>query len=215
MGRGRSRSSVEGSSGGASIGGYGMGHGHMRMRHHHRRGGVYVSTGPSILGYILFIILGLAFVGVGIWLLCGAYAWAPTSGTCVLNEQTGKWYYSTYEYVVDGQDYRERSDEGWEFPEEIDEVVTIYYLKSNPEKITENAPQTGAGWAFAAFGAVFAGLGVAITIQQSKRKNRTELDDKSEPSIQETPKPQKRKCSYCGATYSQDKKNCPKCGASQ
>ena len=213
MGRGRSRSSM---SGGPS-GGHRMGHGQVHVRHHHRhrRGGVHVVVGPSILGYILFLIVGLAFAGVGIWLLCSAYAWAPTTGTCVLNEQTGIWHYSTYEYTVDGQYNRERSEEGWEFPEEIGDNVTIYYLKSNPEKITENAPDSTGGWLMTSFGLVFAVIGVGAMLSQGKKKTSSREVAQSQPVAQEAPKSQKRRCSYCGASYGGEKRNCPKCGASQ
>ena len=219
MGRGRMGNSGGGGSRGS--GGFsggrrvGRSHSHTTVfvgsHGHHRHDG---GSGSPIVA----IIVGALFVIVGIGVLFGGFAQLFKYGTvdakCVLNEKSNSYYYSTYEYTIDGKDYRNRSMQSWEFEEEINKVVEIYYDKNNPNKIYEECPTSKGeaaliivgGFVFAAIGSLPVFLGIK-QLKGAKSGNGAELG--SSPAAQET----HTRCQYCGAKFNKNSDSCPKCGA--
>lgn len=226
MGRGRMGNSGGGSSRGFSGGGsrgssFGggrrVGRSHSRTTvivggHHHGSGSPWVGivVGAMFILTAVFIVIG------GISSLITSPQYLPVIAECVLNEESGGYYYTTYEYTIDGKDYRERSMQSWEFPEE-DQFVTIYYLKSDPSKIYEEAPETDKGGSVVM---IFAGLmcggmgtlALVLCLKQLKRENVSSVNRYSSNSI---PQDTSKKCAYCGAKYNKNSDSCPKCGASR
>lgn len=162
----------------------------------------------------LFIIVPSMFTG---------FKYAEVSARCIKNEEYSGWYYTTYEYEIDGVEYTSESQEGWEFPEVIGKNVTIYYLKDDPSIITEENPGfTSADLPILACGVVFVGAGIGLIFLNKKLKAKQASQQLSESntsiSIENNqPKAQvaeKTKCSYCGCKYDASLDSCPNCGAS-
>ena len=228
MGRGRSRSgsSSFGGSRGSSRSSVsrhsrsGIGH-----SHHHTtvfvggHGGVHVGTGGPgtfIFMAIIFIFFGLMALGFGIGMFAEAGRYASVKATCVKNEEVHGWYYTTYEYKVDGTEYENRSNEGWEFPEDVGAVVTIYYLKSDPNEITEERPgNIGAGIGLTVFSLIFIGAGGLLISQAVKRKGNIGTQSNNETTTNNEKIETYNKCPYCGSKYNKSSDSCPKCGASK
>ena len=237
MGRGRmgpsggsSRGGM-GSSGGSSRGGFG---GSSRVgRSHHRttvfvggyhHGHYYAGSGSPWVGIIvgaIFFFVGISVLFGGLSFLFDASKYSTVQAECVLNEKSYGYYYTTYDYTVDGVDYTNRSEQSWEFPEEIGKVVTIYYLESNPNKIYEEIPEDAdkSGSTFMIFGGLlFAGVGALTFVLCLKLiKNRKNGDDSSDQggSLEREEQPENRydRCPYCGSKYNKNSGSCPKCGA--
>jgi hypothetical protein len=159
--------------------------------------------------FMLFGIMGLCF---GIGLIAEACKWDSTLGTCLSNEKMHGWYYTTYSYQVDGTPYVSRSNEGWEFPEDENAEVTIYYLKSDPNEITEERPGSIAGGiGLFVFASIFVGAGVLLLKTAKKAKGKVSESLNSSPVEAKTDS--KIKCAYCGSKYDSNLNSCPKCGA--
>ena len=229
MGRGRSSSSG-GSRGSSSFGGGSRGISRSSVRsgsrsHMHSHTTVFVGgghhyhnrdAGPGtfIFMAVIFIFFGLMALGFGIGMFAEAAKYSSVNAKCIENEKVNGWYYTTYEYTVKGTEYENRSNEGWEFPEDEGAVVKIYYLKSDPNEITEERPgDIGAGIGLTFFALIFTGAGVLLIAQAVKLKNKasqstdeTTVGEKVENHI---------KCPYCGSRYNKSSNSCPKCGASK
>ena len=216
MGRGRSSSGGGGSRGMSSSSSFGGGSRHTTIiigggRHYHSHGkatkSAYIIASFFFLMFGLFLILGL------IAMVNEVNSFAPVQGTCVKNERVNGWYYTTYEYTVNGIDYRERSNEGWEFEEELGEVVTIYYEKDNPKNIQETKPELGDAWIAAVLAVVFTSVGVWLLVKGVKMKNDQEATVNKAPAIDNIPNNDGyTTCSYCGSKYKKELDSCPKCG---
>lgn len=212
--RGMSRSSFNSGSSSRRYGGGNrttviIGGGH----HGHYHGG---SAGPGtyIFMAVIFIMFALMGLGFGINMIAEANRYDSVLAKCVDNEKTHGWYYTTYQYTVDGNFYENRSMEGWEFPEDINAVVEIYYLKSDPNCITEERPGSiGGGIGLILFAAAFGGVGALLIRTAVKSKNK--LKSSSEGTPVEEKEETHIRCPYCGSGYDKKLSSCPKCGASK
>ena len=179
---------------------------------HHRYGSGNVRPGMFIFMAIFFIVMGMIPVVLGINYIAERFKYDSVNAECVLNDKVSGWYYTTYKYEVDGKEYRNRSEEGWEFPEEVGKIVEIYYLKSNPNVITEKRPGSLGGIGLLLVGLIFVGAGGLLILgikQSNKLKNGNE-----NKSAYSQPKAESR-CQYCGAKIGDDENSCSKCGASR
>lgn len=227
---GRGRSSSGGSRGSSSFGGGGRGSsrsGFGRTSHRSHttvivggRGSYYHSGGSPWIGIIvggLFCVVGILMFFGGFGILFDSFKYSTVKGECIQNEKAGGWYYTTYDYTVDGTDYTNRSMQGWEFPEDIGKVVTIYYLKSDPNVIYEENPvDRSESGILIFFGLVVAGIGavpLVLCIKEIKAQKSGGNSDGNTGS--EKQEEQSKKCPYCGARYNKNSDTCPKCGASR
>lgn len=231
MGRGRSTSGgsrgrmvSNGSRGGMSPGGgRGVRHGGSRTTviigggygSRHRGHGRPSKTGNIIAGIILLMFGAVLFTAL-ISSIIDANSYASVTGTVVKNEYVGGGYYTTYEYTVKGEEYVNRSQQSWEFPED-DDYATIYYEKDNPNNIVEEKPELGfANVIVGIMAVVFTGVGVVLLVQGIKMKKEDEVssDNSSNNSIPtSSSSEQYTRCPYCGSKYKSDLNSCPKCGA--
>ena len=228
MGRGRSSSggSSRGSSswggssrGFSSRGGRVSGRSHTTVfvgghGHYHSSGSPWV--GVAVGG--LFAFFGLLIVLFGIGTCFNYLKYDKVSATCVDNVKSQGYYYTLYDYTIDGKFYDNvRSNQGWQFEEVVGKTVTIYYLKSDPNEISEENPvDLTAGFIMIGFGLVFGGMGaipMVLSIKEIKAgKGVSSESENSKPTaVEETSK----KCPYCGAKYNKNSDTCPKCGASR
>ena len=199
------------SSGGVS---FSFGYHHHDHHNHHGHGG-YVSLGKtgSIILAIVFIFFGLMLAAFGATALVKRMQYGKVDATCIDNDYIDGWYYTTYTYEVDGVNYTSMSSEGWELSEIEGKTVTIYYLKSNPNQITELSPSNNKG-ILLLFGLIFTGAGVLVIVVKLKNKNKAadEVEESNENSSIVTDSNEKVSCSYCGTKVSNDKTSCPNCG---
>lgn len=103
------------------------------------------------------------------------------------------------------------SSEGWEFSEIEGKTATIYYLKSNPNQITELSPSNNKG-ILLLFGLIFTGAGVLVIAVKLKRKDKTEEVSDENTSIVTHFTNEKVTCYYCGTKVLNEKTSCPNCG---
>lgn len=232
MGRGSSSFGGGSSRGSSSFGG-GSSRGFSSSRSHGRRHShttVFVgghsyhssSSGSPWVGVCvgaLFAFFGLMIVLFGFGTLFNYFKYDKVSATCVSNEYSKGYYYTHYDYTVDGQFYDNvRSNQGWQFEEVIGKTVTIYYLKSDPNEISEENPvDLTAGFIMIGFGLVFGGMGaipMVLSIKEIKASKGTSSVGNvgSQPSVADEPS---KRCPYCGAKYNKNSDTCPKCGASR
>ncbi|MBQ9795738.1 MAG: hypothetical protein IJW36_02075 [Clostridia bacterium] len=187
------------------------GHGH----HYHGSGSPWIGV---IVGAI-FVLVGLFCVFGGFGQLFKSNDYASVSAKCIDNDYVSGWYYTTYEYTVNGTDYTNRSIEGWELPEDVGRYVTIYYLKSDPNVITEENPNDKAGAGIMiVVGFICAGMGaipMVICIKALKQKKTTDTNAGESASVEQPKEEPTNKCPYCGARYKKSSDSCPKCGASR
>ena len=216
-GRGMSRSS---SMGHGPRGGHGGGHRHTTVivgggHYHNGSGGNVVGI---ILG-IIFVMVGLFATFMGFVTCASSRKYGTVQAECIDNIYSGGWYYTVYDYNVDGKDYTNRSNEGWEFPEDEGNVVTIYYLKSDPNEITEQKPQgVGEGIVIILAGLVFAGFGsipLVVCIKELKRNKKAAANESTGETSETLKEETHTKCPYCGSRYKKTSDACPKCGASK
>ena len=227
MGRGGSSLGGGGSRGSSSFGG---GRGHSSFSGGRSRGshttviigghghGYYHTSGSPIIGIIvgaIFCMVGLGTVFGGIGEFFDSFKYSTVQAECVMNEKAGGYYYTTYDYTVNGVDYTSRSMVGWEIPEIEGNIVTIYYLESDPNVIYEENPASKTEAVIIIFaGLVCAGIGsipLFVCIKEIKRTKQTSSGD----SVEENPAKQEtsNRCPYCGGRYSKNSHSCPKCGA--
>jgi len=212
--RGRSRSSVSFSRGSR----WGHSHHHTTVivggGHHHGHYHGEASLGTFIFMAVIFILFGLGALGFGISLFVEAGKYSSVQATCLDNERVNGWYYTTYEYSVKGTEYVNRSNEGWEFAEDEGAVVTIYYLKSDSNEITEERPGSIAGGiGLTVFALIFIGVG-GLLIHQGVKSKKKVAQTQPDGAIEEKVETH-NKCPYCGSKYNKSSDSCPKCGASK
>ena len=171
---------------------------------------------------IAFVLMffGVIFLMVAVPSLFSGFDYGEVSAKCIDNDYVSGWYYSTYEYEVDGKEYKNRSQEGWEFPEAEGKFVTIYYSKDDPSRITEENPGvTTEDIVFVLVGLSCVAGGIGLIFLNKKRKAQNaqnqaeEIQDIGSETISSSTVP-KKKCSYCGCKYNADQSDCPNCGAS-
>lgn len=174
-------------------------------------------TASIVLG-IIFAIFGSIIMIPG-FIQCSQYfKYDTTTAVCVDNVYSHGWYYTLYDYSVDGKFYNDiRSNQGWEFAEDVGATVKIYYLKSDPSEISEDCPVSLVdGLWLVGFGVIFGGVGIAVLvsgIKKHKKSGNAEFDNveiSSSRTLDESPHTY---CSYCGAKYDKHLNSCPKCGA--
>jgi len=169
---------------------------------------------------ILLIIFGAIAMFVGVSSIFSGFKYSSVSAECVDNDFIGGWYYTTYEYEVDGVEYTSRSTEGWELPEIEGKIVTIYYLKDDPSVITEeNQGFSTDQIVWVLFGVAFIGGGIGLIFLNKKMKAKKQLEASSDnqSQLEDTPSDiepiSKTKCKYCGTSYDSNEISCPSCGA--
>ncbi len=222
---GRGRSSFGGSSGGSrgssSFGRRHSGRGFSNTTifigdHGHHGGGVSGSIVGIIVG-IMFIMSGLSVSFFGITECFNVNDYSKVSAICVDNEYSNMdgYYYAIYDYTIDGKFYDNvRSNQGWQFREDVGKEVTIYYLESNPNEISEDCPvSVSGGLLMVAFGVIFAAFGslpLIICIKSLKKEKIETVSGETKTSI---PEDTDVRCYYCGAKFNKKSDSCPKCGA--
>ena len=229
MSRGRSRSSSGGSSRGSSRSSFSSSsrsyHSPMRgnvviiNRHGGRHSGGSPVTAVIAIGimFLLFGLIALMLTIPNLWKKQEEYS--PTLGTAVSNSIDDGWYYTTYDYYVEGIKYRNMSQEGWEYPETIGRTVPIYYQISNPNIITEELPKKTnttapliAGIALTSIGIFFLIIGISLK-KASQHSTAEEVFSMPNSSSNQNTEETKTYCSYCGALIPTNKDKCPNCGA--
>ena len=169
---------------------------------------------PTIV--ICFIMAAIViFAGIG--LIISNMSYGTVNGTAVSNRDSGVGYYTTYTYTIDGKDYVNESDVGWEYSEDIGKVVTLYYEKDNPNVITEENPKTPVSAVVLVFviGISF-GVGAIVALKVHINRKNSSDDSSLDSGNYSNPEPSKEstktRCPYCGTKYTGS--TCPKCGAS-
>jgi len=188
--------------------------------HRHYGSGVTLSNSASKKILITFGVI-FAVIGVlgSILLPNLGENYLPVYAECVDNVyRNDGFYYTVYEYEVEGREYRSISNQGWEEKEVVGRTVKIYYLEEDPHEISEEIPENGslvgsviAILCFGGFGALMIVLGAKI--KNNKNEEVAETED-SEP-LEEQPKVEKSRCLYCGCRYDNGLSSCPQCGASK
>ncbi|MBR2970128.1 MAG: hypothetical protein IKC49_03635, partial [Clostridia bacterium] len=140
--------------------------------------------------------------------------YGTVSATAISNDYHWGYYYTTYEYYVDGKLYVEESDVGWELEEREGKVVTIYYLKSDPSFITEENPFSfGSGMIiFFTLACIASTITFAVLLKRCKSVQPANISSEEEPASE--PIDDRITCRYCGTKYDKSKETCPSCGAS-
>ena len=169
---------------------------------------------------IFLIIFGAIVLFAVVPSIFNSFDYGKVSAVCLENDKIGGWYYTTYEYEVDGVEYTNRSEEGWEFPETIGKNVTIYYLKDDPNVITEQNPgfTTADGiWLVIGIGFVAGGIGLIFLNKKIKAQKKLEEASQSQTTEQVLieKKDTKVKCPYCGSSYDNNETSCPNCGSNK
>ena len=183
-------------------------------------GGGYHHTSPfslNVVFAVLFFIFSIPFLIPSIFAVSDAMQYRSVKAVCIDNSYTSGWYYSIYDYTVQGKDYVSRSSEGWELPEEVGKTVKIYYSVSDPSEITENKPFTLGDVALVFLTLVFNGLGAMFVVfaVKIKKKEHSEVMSATSSSDNVSTTENDVKCMYCGSKYSKNLDACPKCGASR
>ena len=177
-----------------------------------------VSAG-KIVALVFLIIIGAISLIIGSGKLIVNSRWDSVQATCVSNSYKYHYYYTTYTYKVDGINYENESNTGWDLKEEVGAIVEIYYLKSNPNEIDELLPNDPTGATTATvLGSIFVALGIlllVLEIRKNKKKKNGELANNK--NLTENKLDDKLVCSYCGSKFYKRKHgnidNCPNCGA--
>lgn len=192
-------------------------HGGGHHGHYHGRSSVFSNWVLCVIG-IPFIFVGLSILIGGLVGCFGSFKYSAVSAEAIGNEKVGMYYYTTYDYTVNGKDYINRSMQSWEIEETVGNVVTIYYLKSDPNKIYEEKPNSLSEGILLIFGGLACGGMGAVplvfgikALKSSKNGDSSDLDSKEAETSRET----QNRCAYCGAKYNKTSESCPKCGASR
>jgi len=178
-------------------------------------------SGGSVIAWIvgiMFIMVGIGVLLGGIGSFFSSFKYDDVSATCLENDYHGGWYYTTYRYYVNGKEYVSESNQGWEEPERLNAVVTIYYEKDNPYEISEENPADASGAGIMVVsGLVTIGLGslpIVFAIKDKKKQKQPENNENiEEEPVVENPVDEHNVCRYCGAKYDRCSTSCPKCGA--
>lgn len=134
-----------------------------------------------------------------------------------------RYYFTRYNYVVDGQEYSAESLSGWEDPPEnettyIGSKAELYYKRTNPYEIYEvedkaNIPTFLALFEFFTFAFLIAGICVRVN-GVGKYQENPEWKRQVEEIKEKQELGGKSRCSYCGTIVEEGKTRCPSCGAS-
>ncbi|MBQ3502297.1 MAG: zinc ribbon domain-containing protein [Clostridia bacterium] len=227
MGRGRSSSGGGGGRSSSSSGGRGWSSSG-RGRHSGSRttviigGRRYYSDGGSagsnsfIPVIIFFIIFAICTLATGISTIAEASKYSTVNGVAISNRDSGVWYYTTYEYTIDGTEYVNESDVGWEIAEDEGKIVKLYYLKDDPNFITEEKPADMMGGVACLIisSAFIAGIVIFIRLEIKNRKKLKEGELVEVEQTSSKSSDDKIKCPYCGTKYDKNDSSCPNCGAS-
>lgn len=190
--------------------------------------GNHSSSGSSKAGLLIATILlllmaiGCTFATVSSFKSHNAYE--SVEAIAVDNTVISGWNYTTYTYVIDNVVYTNRSETGWEIPEKDNATVTIYYLKSNPNVITEEAPTSLTTCIVVlVISVALYGISAILIKQLLKRKPKEALAEVTEDgkaqggtTITETKTPDPISyvvCPYCGTKYNKALTTCPNCGS--
>ena len=136
--------------------------------------------------------------------LFNGFKYGEVEAKCLSNQKRNIWYYTTYEYNVDGEKYINESDEGWEFPETVGKTVTIYYLKDDPNFITELNPGLDtAGTIIIIISLILVGSGIGLIVLYNKKKHNGNTsedlgDFESDGDVEEQPKTEATKKVHYG-----------------
>lgn len=231
MSRGRSRSSSGSSSRGMSRSSFSSSsrsyhrpmHGNVVIINNHGGGhGGKTSTSALVAMGVFFALIGIILLAIAIPNIGkNQEEYSSTFGTAVSNTVDDGWYYTTYNYSVNGTQYRNMSQEGWEFPETVGNTVVIYYQVSNPNIISEEIPEQTdptpflvSGIALSLIGAFLIIIGIKIMKDKKTAVNEKTSNTHTESANHDTIKP-KSYCSYCGAQIPEGEHKCPSCGASK
>lgn len=172
----------------------------------------WISSDSSISGgvrnYITIIIFSLILLTIGIVQYVDAKKYLPTNAVCVENKLLNDYYYTTYEYEIDGIEYRNRSQEGWELPEIIGETVVIYYLKDNPNYITEKEQPTTINIVFIIIGVELTVVYGFLLVKNIKKEQQKKQEKEQEIKKYAT-------CVYCGGKCEITDTKCSNCGAAR
>ena len=174
---------------------------------------------------ITFIVLAVVFRFDAVY--------AQTGGVATDYDRKFGYYYTTYEFTVDGNEYSVESKVGWTklenmegkayTPENIDtyylhKTYQIFYKKADPYTIYEiearsDMPSTNALYIFLA---VFFGFVTIVTYAVGVYKLEIDPAYVEEQKRQEEAKQMegKRKCPYCGTIMDAKETKCPNCGSS-
>lgn len=226
MGRGRSssggsRGSSSSSSRGSSFSSSRGSHYSGRSNHHHYHHHYYGSSSSSRSAFIAF---GIFLLIVAIMLIISTIStfsmlgkYEQVNGTVIKNTYSNGWYYTTYAYTVDGVDYENISQEGWEFPESNEQAV-IYYKVENPNIITEKEPVNIESCIITSLLCIASSTGAIILLTKAfKKKKLTDSIDADTSTTLTTNTVTKAEaiCSYCGTKYDKTLTSCPNCGANR
>lgn len=133
-----------------------------------------MNSGTKAMG-VLFLIVGLAFAGLGIWVQffrnSGYVETTATitqiervsSSTRGTNHRTDTLYVAYVEYEVDGKTYSGPSDV-WESGMRTGDKVTIYYNPANPAEM--GGDPGWLGWFVIGIGGITALAGVAMVFRK-------------------------------------------------
>lgn len=157
----------------------------------------------------LFIILSIFAINI---------TYGKTVGTVVSYEKIGDYYYTTYRYEINGQEYITESQTGWtNLPAPADEYIgqeyELYFRRIGTYEIYEiedgpNLQTYRPLFLFATF--IFGVIALINLLQFNTLKH--ELSGAESVAVSQEPKV-KGKCSYCGAKNKEDSAKCDNCGA--
>ena len=184
--------------------------------------------------------LGLTIIGASMQTI-SANDYGQTVGTVVKNDynysvEDGDYYYfTTYRYTVNSTTYTQKSEIGWDEPADIGTTETIYYLKSNPQIVTDLDPEEGqsSGKVVLIFVGLIFGVGglICLIVCISKyRKNKKNSESSEEQTVSQTTastsepfteyssssyslNDNRKVCEYCGTILRTGETKCPGCGA--
>ncbi|MBE7074521.1 MAG: hypothetical protein E7376_00855 [Clostridiales bacterium] len=209
MGRGRSFSGGRGSSRSSSFGS--SRHGIFIV------GGHKCTTGALFCGAIITLFIGFCAIIGAISSISIKDDYSEVVGQCVENTYSDGWYYSTYQYTIEGVNYENTSEEGWEYPEIIGKQVVIFYLISNPNIITEKDPVGNIPATIIAAIVLFAlgGFVLYLAIKQYKKNKEVKNIQEKKDFQVGLNIPKDIECRYCGGNYKENLNTCPHCGAAK
>lgn len=177
------------------------------------------ATTCLILGAITIVFIALSICGFN--MQYGRVA-GTVESVYTRYEYGEKYYYTSYEYVVDGRVYSAESQSGWTLlPDPIDIYIggqyELYYKKSNPYIIyeiedKENIPTNKNFYILLAvmFGITTVCIAVAGIGKYEIDKEHLEAQEKL--NKQKVPNG-KKLCEYCGNISDANKDKCQSCGA--
>ena len=200
------------------------------------QGGKYKRVKNTTATYVtslIFLAVTVVFVVLSFLFRFDA-VYVKTKGVATDYSYNYPYYYTTYDFVVDGTTYSVESKAGWTKLEHMEgkaytqenintyylnKEYEIYYKKTNVYEVYEveskaDMPSTNAIYIF--FAVIF---GIVTLIVFSCGIYKYELDPEYEVKQREAEKNKpvdgKRRCQYCNSLIDEKTEKCPNCGASQ